>query len=37
MKKIIAANAKITAFIKKMNEIVIKYEEGKTGFLKNVV
>jgi len=37
VKKIVSANARITAFIKKINEIVIKFEEGKTGFLKNLV
>ncbi len=34
---IISANARITAFLKKMNEFVVKMEEGRLSFLRNVV
>jgi hypothetical protein len=37
IKKIISANARITSFIKKMNELVVKFEEGRTTFLRTVV
>lgn len=37
IKKIVSANARVTSFLKKMNELVIKLEEGRTTFLRNVV
>lgn len=37
IKRVITANSKIWQFIRKLNEVVGKYEEGRTGFLKQVV
>ena len=37
IKKIISANARLTSFIRKLNEFVMKFEEGKMTFLKMVV
>ena len=37
IKKMIDANTCLTSFIKKMNEFITKYEEGKTTFLKMVL
>lgn len=37
IKRVISANSKIWQFIRKLNEVVAKYEEGRTAFLKQIV
>jgi hypothetical protein len=37
IKKIVSANARITSFIRKMNELISKFEEGRFIFLRTVV
>jgi hypothetical protein len=37
IKRIITANSKLFLFIRKMNEIITKFEEGKLTFIKSLI